>query len=142
MMQHPSHVIELLVSINVAGKQVLYICLGADGSISRMGDGSEGNRRTTLCAGKCSSSLFQQLNPHIDQLYEWIGVYTAPCLEGKLCELTIGMRRDDGAELFSDWKYGTRSQGPPPAIRDCVVMMLNLTDSWYERQSVLADETK
>lgn len=129
----------ILVTMHVAGEQVLYLMLSADGTIHRMGTGSESNTERDLFIGRSSKRAFEQLRKQVTpDLLRWLGQCSDPHLQGKRCRLTIGLRRSDGTELASQWEYGTQSQGPPEEIGQFVLAGIDATSSWYEEQKELA----
>lgn len=129
----------VLVTLHVAGLQVLYVMLTADGTINRMGTGVETNVESELFIGKLSSDAFALLKARVTPVVpHWIGTHTDPERSGKECRLTIGLLYTDGSELISRWVYGTNSQSPPPDICDIVLETIELTNPWFERQKQLA----
>jgi hypothetical protein len=128
----------ILVTIQVDGVQVLYIAVFADGTLHRMGTGSEDNTEKDLFIGQSSAALFQRLRDRITpDLLRRVGAYADPSPKGKACELTVGFQKADGEELLSQWKYGSASLGPPPEVRRVVMSAIEATDPWYEQQKRL-----
>jgi hypothetical protein len=133
----------ILVTLHVADEQVLYLMLATDGTIHRMGTGSESNVERDLFIGKSSMTAFEQLRKQMTpNLLQWLGQYSDPYLKGKRCRLTIGLRLSDGRELASQWQYGTQSQGPPDEICQFVTAAIDVTNSWYEQQKELVSRRK
>jgi hypothetical protein len=129
----------ILVTLHVAGEQVLYLMLSADGTIHRMGTGSESNTERDLFVGRSSRATFERLRKQVTpEPLQWLGQFSDPHLRGKQCRLTIGLGWSDGTELASQWEYGTQSQGPPDEIGQFVLAGIDATDSWYEQQKELA----
>jgi hypothetical protein len=129
----------ILVALYVADTQALYVMLGADGTIHRMGNGTEWNAEQDLFIGTSPGRHFEQLHrlvpPHF---LRWLGRYADPHPQGKRSRCTISLRLDDGEELCSQWEYGTKSQGPPEEIAEFVRAAVAITDHWYEQQLQLA----
>ncbi len=112
--------------------------LAADGTIHRMGTGSESNTERDLFIGKVSERLFDELRQLITpELLQWLGQFADPQPQGRRCQLTIGFRQHDKVELTSHWEYGTDSQGPPEEVGDFVRAALATTSPWYEEQKQL-----
>jgi hypothetical protein len=65
---------QILISLEVAEKQVLFIILGEDGSINRKGDGSPDCKDNDLYIGITSDNLFGPLKPFItEEIQEFLG---------------------------------------------------------------------
>src|SRR5262245_5010100 len=125
-----------LVTLLIGGEQSLFIMLGSDGSINRMGTGPVDNAERDMFIGKTGPQLFQQLRCKVShELLGWCGRQLAdPQPQGKACELTVGFQRADGKELMTNWRYGSESQGPPPEVCQFVVDAVEATDPWFEEQ--------
>jgi hypothetical protein len=130
----------ILVTLFIAGEQSLFIMLGSDGAINRMGNGSVDNIERDMFIGKIGPELFQQLRDIVSaELLAWCGRQLAdPSPQGKTCELTVGFRRANGEELMTKWRYGSESQGPPPEVCQFVVAAVEATSSWFEHQKAMA----
>jgi hypothetical protein len=125
----------ILVTLEVAGEQTLYVMLGVDGTIHRMGSGSEHNLDLDLFIGKSWIDEFQRLSKLTTSVFpQWAGGRVDPQLQGKRCRLTIRLRLDGGGEVFSGWEYGTNSQGPPPEVCEFVRATVDITNEWVEEQ--------
>ena len=127
----------ILVTLHVADVQVLYMMFDASGMIHRMGDGTELNveQDLDLFVGLSNRGEFEQIHKFISpQFLKWLGGFEDPHFQGKRCRLVISLRQEDGKELFTQWEYGTTSQGPPPEICDFVREAVIITDPWYEQQ--------
>jgi hypothetical protein len=129
----------ILVMLLIGGEQSLFIMLGSDGSINRLGTGSVDNAERDMFIGKVGPELFQQLRAKVSQeLLGWCGQRLVdPQPQGKICELTVGFQRADGQELTTEWRYGSESQGPPPEVCQFVVAAVEATDPWFEQQKVM-----
>ena len=128
----------IFVTMQVDRVQVLYVALFADGTLWRMGTGSESNNEWGLFVGKSSPDLFELLRDQITpDLLRLVGVHADPFPKGKPCELTIGFRLGDGEEMLSQWEYGSLSQGPSLEIRHFVTTVIETTNVWYEQQKRL-----
>jgi hypothetical protein len=124
----------MLVSLYVADQQALFVMLGADGSINRLGTGAGGNTENDLCIGKTTPNVFTDLRGRINpDIFQWEGGHADPAPVGKSCKLTVGFQMAGGKALMSEWRYGSESLGPPPEVRDFVVAAVELTDPWYEQ---------
>lgn len=129
----------IMVTLEVAGNQSLFILLARDGSINRLGTGTEDNIDKDMFIGMSDGAAFRQVRalagPVIDN---WIGGYGAPDPVGKLCKLLVGFQTIDGKDLMSHWEYGSESQGPPPEIVSIVMKAVEATDSWWQEQKAIA----
>ncbi len=129
----------ILVTLLVGGEQVLFIMLGSDGSINRLGTGSVNNTERDMFIGQTNSEVFQQVQGRIiKELLGWCGQsLSAPEKRGKVCQLTVGFKKSDGQELMTVWQYGSESEGPPPEVCDFVVAAVKATTPWYEQQKAM-----
>ena len=139
----------ILVTLDIADRQALFIMLASDGAINRMGSGSVTiNRMGSASVNKtdrimfigCTSlELFEGLRQRVGaDLLRWIGEYADPSPRGELCRLTVGFQHDDGSESMSRWQYGAESQGPAPEVRGFVRAALESTDPWFQKQKLMA----
>ena len=125
----------IFVSLEIEGKNSLFVLLAKDGSINRLGTGTEDNTENDMFIGVTSSEAFEKLHKKIEpEIFNWEGEYKAPNIAGKTCKLTVGFRIADGRETGSVWEYGTKSQGPPPEIGRLVVASVGATEAWFEEQ--------
>jgi hypothetical protein len=108
--------------------------LAADGSINRLGTGTEDNTDKQMCIGVINDPApFQNLQDQISpDLFKWVGGRTDSNPKGKICELTISLFLRNKEELIIYCKYGSRSVGPPPEVRQLVIAAIEQTDPWYE----------
>lgn len=119
----------------VGEQQMLYILLGANGTVNRLGRGTIDNDEHTMFYGNTADRLFESFMLDVDdQLFGFAGSYVDSEYDGEKCKLTM-LFQDE----LEDWTgfefiYGSESQGPPTEICDLVVSMIDLTDPWYDRQ--------
>ncbi len=140
----PAEIASMMVTLEVGGAQALFVLVAADGSITRMGTGSETNVEQDLFIGVTEPSLFERLRRHITPaLMEWCGQQLAdPHPQGKTCELTVGFKTTDGEELLTAWRYGSESQGPPPEVCGLVVATVEATEPWYVKQKAMVGRSR
>jgi hypothetical protein len=125
----------ILVTLHVGDEQTLFLSLDADGSIQCMGSGDLFHRASAMFIGQASPEVFEWLRGQVTvELLRWVGQHAAPAPRGKVCLLTLGLRRRGGRELLIQWQYGSESQGLPPVIDKFVVAAVQTTDAWFERQ--------
>lgn len=131
-------IVAFLVTLDIDTFQVLFIMIGADGSISRLGNGSSESTERDLFVGRSTRELFDKMQGELtEHLMQWMGSYSDPDPKGKICNLSVGFQLEDGRELMSRWQYGSESQGPPPEICRFVIAAVNITDTWYEAEKAL-----
>jgi hypothetical protein len=129
----------ILVKLDIADEQALFIMLASDGTANRMGTGAVGNAEKELFIGRTSPELFQRLRRQVGaDLLQWVGGFAHPSPQGELCRLTVGFMYEDGREAISRWQYGTESQGPPRAVADFVVAAVQITEPWFQEQKQMA----
>ncbi len=130
----------IVIRLLVEGEHALFIMLGADGCINRMGSGEVDNHEHDMFIGKTDPALFQGLRQQIGpKLFNWFGQQRAdPHPRGKICELIVGLKHADGKESWTGWRYGSESLGPPPEVRQFVIAAISATDSWsfYSRRRI------
>jgi len=128
-------IVGIMITLDIDKEQVLFVLLAKDGSINRLGTGSEDNTEKDLFIGVTNTKVFElvrkKCSPVID---EWIGGFVAPEIIGKSCTLVIGFQTSDGKELMSQWNYGSKSQGPPPAVASVVIESVQATEIWFQNQ--------
>lgn len=129
----------ILVTLKIGEEQSLFILLAADGTINRMGNGSE-RIECDLFIGKTSRDAFQAALGHAQPVFdEWLGGFVDPNPGGKVCQLQVGFQSSDGREHMSQWEYGSRSQGPPPEVTGLVIAAVEATEPWFAEQKQMAD---
>ncbi len=129
----------IMVTLLVGGEQSLFILLGADGSINRVGTGTAANAKRDMFIGRTDPALFSGLLAQVTpELLAWCGQLRSDAEpHGQVCELTVGFKRASGEELLTVWQYGSESQGPPPEVRQFVVAAVQATDPWFARQQAM-----
>jgi hypothetical protein len=143
-MRNDDEIVGLTVVLLIGGEQSLFILLGSDGSINRMGNGSVDHLERQMFIGKVDPDLFLQLRSRVTPgvLYFLGQRLEAPQPKGKLCELTVGFKYADGREATTAWRYGSESQGPHPEVGAFVVAAAQATDPWFEQQKEMARRNK
>ena len=125
----------IMVTLEVDSSKALFILLAADGTVNRLGTGSVNNTENDMYIGITKDSLFVKLLSKIDVgWFEYQGSYDVPDKKGKICELTVLFRHDDGRESGFNFIYGSESEGPPDDICQFVIEAVNLTEPWYIEQ--------
>lgn len=143
-MANTSQVVAILVRLAVAGEQSLFVVLGSDGSINRMGNGSADDIERQLFIGKVAPDLFMQLLARVTPgVVHFLGQGLAvPHPKGKPCELIVLFKYADGREAVSGWRYGSESQGPHPEVCDFVAAAVELTEPWFQAQKRMVRAAK
>ncbi|HJZ90444.1 MAG TPA: hypothetical protein VKE40_06195 [Gemmataceae bacterium] len=97
------------------------------------------NTERDMFIGRTDPGLFRGLREQITpELLAWCGQSRAdPEPKGKVCELTVGFKRASGEELFTGWRYGSESMGPPPEVGQFVVAAVQATDPWFDQQRAI-----
>ena len=126
---------QILITLEVADKHVLFITLSKEGSINRKGNGSPDCNDNDLYIGVTKEPLFEKLVVYItDEMQKFFGrTFDVPEKKGRICELKI-MVKGDHIETGVQFLYGEFSQGPPPPFRTLVVKAVELTDNWHRKQ--------
>jgi hypothetical protein len=128
----------IMVTLLVGGEQALFIMLGLDGSINRVGTGAVDNTERDMFIGRGDPAIFRSLQQQITpELLAWCGQSRAdPDPHGPVCELTVGFKRSNGEEEVIVWRYGAESMGPPEVTR-FVVAAVVITDPWFTEQKAM-----
>jgi hypothetical protein len=130
----PDGINAISISLEVEGRQSLFLMLGADGAISRAGTGTVDNDEYDLYIGAGQANLFKQLLYGVtDSLLSQAGVYSDSQPEGLAGKLTLLLRSADGVVSF-EYTYGLKSAGPPMEVADFVMVAVDLTQPWYDEQ--------
>lgn len=127
------------ITLKVEDKTALFILLAKDGTVNRLGTGSENNTENDLYIAVDTSGLFEKLMRRITpELIELRGEYRSHEVKGKTCQLVVGFGFADETQDGSIWIYGTQSAGPPPEITNFVISAVELTEPWFEEQKKAA----
>jgi hypothetical protein len=134
--QAGSSILEILVMLEVGGRQSLLIRLGRDGGIHRIGAGSPDRIETDRFIGKTGPEVLERLSARITPGFcHWLGQSRShPAPRGELCELIIALKHADGRKPMMTWKYGSLSKWPPSEVLDFVDSAVELTTPWYEER--------
>jgi hypothetical protein len=131
------------ITLEVGGKQALFILLAADGSINRLGTGLIDNTENSLFIGITKEPLFAKLMRHLnDEMLNYMGGYDVPDQRGVPCKLSIGLLFAHGDDNGFGFRYGSQSEGPPHEIVQFITAAVQLTDPWFERQKAMASRSK
>lgn len=134
------------ITLTVEGQMTLFLMLDDSGAVNRMGGrmgGRMGDRmggatssplERDMYIGHVSPSLFEQAIISLtDEVLAHAGGYASDSISGKpavlQCVLVAGDR-----EYGYEFRYGTRSTGPPRELRELVTNALELTEPWYQAQ--------
>jgi len=132
----PSALCGVLVMVSVGGEQALFIRLGADGGIHRLGVGSLDTGERERFIGTTTPETFERVRAKVTpELLKWCGQGGSdPYPRGEVCELVVALKQPDGEESMMCWRYGLDSQWPPPEVCEFVAAAVEATDPWYEEQ--------
>ena len=129
-----SRVAAFTISLEIEKQPALFILLGEDGSINRMGNGSTENAERELFIGKVDPAIFKSVRSHLTKgMLRSLGQgYEAPTPRGSSCELTITFKFKDGSSNGIAFRYGSESEGPPQDVAEFVTAAVRQTDPWYD----------
>jgi hypothetical protein len=129
-----SEICGVLVRLDVEGSKHLFIRLGSDGSIQRLGAIDR-----DILGGIASPELFQRLVQKVSPaLLRWMGQsWSDPAPKGKVCLLVVGFKQTDGRETMLRWQYGSESHEPPPEVLEFVISTVEATNPWISEQNLL-----
>jgi len=132
---NPKSVKAVMVKLDVAEQPSLFILLGEDGSVNRLGTGAVDNDERDMFIGRTNEPLFLAVRSKIrPEWMERFGSYDIPDKVGSTCKLSILFSGLDSEEGDLTFVYGAESHGPPPDICDFVRYAVRVTNRWYEKQ--------
>lgn len=133
----------IMIALDVASNQSLFVLLAADGAINRLGTGSVNNRERDMFIGITKAPLFEKLRHKISpEWFDHLGGYDVPEKKGLTCELTIMMKHSEGQESALRFRYGSESQGPPEDVCQFVMDAVSITEPWYKAQKETVAKAK
>lgn len=139
----PETINAIMVKLDVADRQALFIVLAHDGLVNRLGTGAVNNTENDLFIGRTNDPLFAQLRAQVrPEWMEHFGSYDVPSKAGSTCTLSVLFKAAGGDEGGLRFVYGSESQGPPGDICQFVTEAVRLTDPWYEKQKQMAANPK
>lgn len=126
----------ILAMLEVDGEQRLFIRIGSDGGIHRLGTGSVDRIDRDRFIGTTTPDAFERVRAGITpELLQWCGRWRShPSPRGAKCELMIGFKQSDGTESMMGWRYGSHSQWPPEEVLAFVADLVEATEPWYQDQ--------
>ena len=129
-----SEVVAFTIDLDVAEKPALFILLGEDGSINRMGRGTAEDAERELFIGKTDPAIFHSVRSHLTkEMLRSLGQgYDMPTPRGASCKLVITFKFKDGSSNGMAFLYGSESNGPPQDVAEFVTTAVAQTDPWYE----------
>jgi hypothetical protein len=139
----PDSIKAIMVKLEVADRQALFVVLADDGLVNRVGTGAVNNSQNDLFIGRTNEPLFAQLRAQVrDEWLNHFGVYDIPAKAGRICTLSVLFKGAEGEEGGLRFVYGPESSGPPRDICQFVTEAVRLTDPWHERQKQLVAAPK
>ena len=125
------------LSLDINSKQSLFILLGKDGAINRIGSGTIKNKDKTLFIDNVEKKFLQRLMKFVP--FDWSklqGIYRIdiPDKKGKNCELQVLFKDEYNKDYGFVVTYGSRSEGPPNDIREFIINAVQITQPWFDEQ--------
>jgi hypothetical protein len=127
---------DIAVGLHVGSEDLLFVLVGADGSINRIGSGTFKNKNRDMFIGMTDPVIFQRVRSHLtDSIMQGLGMgFRRENPLGAPCKLTIIIRFNDGKSASSEYLYGAESEGPPSEVADFVRAAVRETEGWYQQQ--------
>jgi hypothetical protein len=124
----------LTITLDVNKQPSLFILLGADGSINRMGTGNLQNTERELFIGRADPSVFEALRSQVTEaMLGSLGhIYQRQDSTGLSCKLSLTFHFRDRTEDRLVFLYDSESEGAPSDVADLVKAAIRETDPWYE----------
>ncbi|HKF01894.1 MAG TPA: hypothetical protein VKB49_06250 [Candidatus Sulfotelmatobacter sp.] len=122
------------VDLEINDKRSLFILLGADGSINRLGTGTLENTENGLFIGKTDPGIFQAVRAQLStEVFQFLGgQFQLKNPAGASCKLTIAFQFNDNSSNGFVFLYGAESEGPPIEVANLVRAAVRQSDSWYD----------
>ncbi len=132
--QSISDISALSITLKVKNEIALFVLLGSDGTINRMGTGNLANAERGLFIGKTDPAVFQAVRSHVtDAMWRHLGEgFKHPDPQGDPCSLKLLFKFKDGGSSGLLYLYGSESEGPPKDVAEFVRTAVRETDPWYE----------
>lgn len=131
----------MLVDLKInENTSLLFILLGADGSINRSGSGSLRNKNNDLFIGKATPAIFERVRSQLtEEVLQNLGMsFRREIVRGAPCSVKLIVQFKDGTSKASEYLYGTESVGPPTDVVGVVTAAVRETEEWYQQQLRMA----
>src|SRR5437016_554446 len=113
----PESINAVMVKLDIADRQALFIVLANDGLVNRLGTGAVNNTENDLFIGRTNDPLFAQLRAQIPPKWmDRFGSYDVSSKAGSTCKLSVLFKAAEGEDGGVSFVYGSESQGPPGDI--------------------------
>jgi len=132
------------VSKKVDDQPSLFVLLGKDGSINRIGSGSINNTEKDMFIGVTKEPLFQRFMDSVPEKFIEAQRQTlgAPGEHrGKNCQILLTFQSGKH-ESGLTFVYGSESQGPPPELSQVVARAIEVTEPWYQSEKKMVSGVK
>ena len=123
------------IRLDINAKPSLFILLGADGSINRMGTGTVENTEHDLFIGRTDPAIFEAVRSHLteEMLLVLLGrTFQLPNPHGAPCKMSLTFQFKDSTSDGIGFLYGSESEGLPKEVIGFVTAAVLQTDPWYE----------
>ena len=129
---------EFIIRLEIGEDISLFLLMGNDGKINRMGTGEADHIEKKLFVGTIHPINFANFIDAIsEQTLQSPGSFRLDGRAGKPCVLLV-MFKAGGENLRFEFAYRSESEGPPEEICEWVERALEITDEWYDQQKALA----
>ena len=135
----------IVVQLDVDSDRLLFIMVGADGSINRIGSGAFKNKNRDMFIGVTDPGIFKAVRSHLtEDMLECQGEtlqHQTP-RRGATCKLDVRFFFKDGTSAGGfAFLYGSESEGPPSHVVDLVRAAVHETESWYQEQLKMVEKS-
>src|SRR5262245_23162358 len=95
----PETINAIMVKLDIADHQALFIVFAKDGLVNRLGTGAVNNTENGLFIGRTNEPLFAQLRAQVrPEWMEHFGTYDVPSQVGSTCKLSVLFQAEEGEE--------------------------------------------
>ncbi|MFN8310681.1 MAG: hypothetical protein U0T73_12030 [Chitinophagales bacterium] len=126
---------KVLVTLDIAGENALFIVMARNGELIRKGDGSAGNALPLLKTVSRQGHFDAFMSTFAENVFAYSGVFDKSPYHGRQCTLLIVFNGPNDAEAGFKCMYGEDSEGPPLELSEMVINAVKLTETWY-RESI------
>ena len=132
------------IQLDANDDTILMILLHRDGTVNRMGDGTDSPNEQLILGIDEEKTMFTSLEETISpELEKFLVNQTleAPNREGKECVLEI-LIEQVGKTKGVRVKYGSESMGPPGEVAKFLMKAIEVTDTWYYKHMKKTEKKK
>jgi len=136
---------DIVVGLDVDSKPLLFILVGADGSINRIGSGNFQNKNLDMFIGMTDPAIFEGVRSQVtEEILQDLGrrFKLGQEVRGAPCKLTLFIRFNNGKTDAAEYLYGSESQGPSSYVANFVRAARRESEEWYQQQLRMVSDAR